>query len=543
MINRRIKLVVPLLILTVCVHKMGLTQPPSRPWLIATGWDSPTPQRFAEEIKAFEKFGIFDGTTIRPTRQTTAGHTQALFAFTRDVWKWEEFVTSVEELKKAKPTISKANFLSIYANPGDVDWFDDAGWKEIVEHWRLLAKVAKLGGMKGLLFDAEPYTPPFQQFNYVSQPNHTKKTFEDYRIKARQRGREVMAATLMEFPEIMVFTYRLFSDMLPLAETGGLPFSLESNGYGLLPSFVDGWLDVAPDSFRMVEGNESIGYRANSDAEFTRAFTKLKRLMPLFSAPEHRELVRQKILVGHGIYLDAYVNASDNIWYIDHTNSTPTDRLKANVTSAMNASDGIVWLYGEKGRWWPGGAVQYKLWTDRLPNAAKNLRIAKDPQLYAREILSTASQKQNLLQNPSFSESVDNKTPAKWWTWQVQNGQGTFSVDAGQGRIDQASLGIFGQHIAVKPGQIFASLLRVKSTGRGVGYLEIGWKTSKDQWIPQRIRFDSNGIKDAIGWQEILGLIEVPELAATMIFMPSVSGQITQEDVVRFSEAKLVAVL
>lgn len=36
---------------------------------------------------------------------------------------------------------------------GNVDWFDDPGWEEIQEHWRLLARLAREGGLRGLLFD------------------------------------------------------------------------------------------------------------------------------------------------------------------------------------------------------------------------------------------------------------------------------------------------------------------------------------------------------------------------------------------------------
>jgi hypothetical protein len=37
------------------------------------------------------------------------------------------------------------NFLIFGANPGYVDWFDDAGWREIREHCRLLARLAHEG--------------------------------------------------------------------------------------------------------------------------------------------------------------------------------------------------------------------------------------------------------------------------------------------------------------------------------------------------------------------------------------------------------------
>ena len=97
------------------------------------------------------------------------------------------------------------------AQPGSVDWFDDAGWKVIVDHWRTVAWVAKQGGLKGMLFDGEPYTPPYRQFDYAAQENRNKHTFTEYYNKARQRGREVMNAVSGEYPDITIMTYFLLS--------------------------------------------------------------------------------------------------------------------------------------------------------------------------------------------------------------------------------------------------------------------------------------------------------------------------------------------
>ena len=47
--------------------------PAAESGLIATGWDSPTAARFRVELPEFEKWGVFDGTTIFPTRKTADG--------------------------------------------------------------------------------------------------------------------------------------------------------------------------------------------------------------------------------------------------------------------------------------------------------------------------------------------------------------------------------------------------------------------------------------------------------------------------------------
>ncbi len=74
----------------------------------------------------------------------------------------------MNELRKCKFTRFTDNFITIGANPGNIDWFDDEGWQQIVEHWRIAAWLAKQSGLKGLLFDPEPYTLPHSQFSYAA---------------------------------------------------------------------------------------------------------------------------------------------------------------------------------------------------------------------------------------------------------------------------------------------------------------------------------------------------------------------------------------
>ncbi len=101
--------------------------PAAETGLIATGWDSPTAARFRRELAEFEKRAAFDGTTIFPTRKTADGQTRhAHCAFSRERGEWSELADCVADLKAAQPKRATQNFLFLYANPGDVDWFDDA---------------------------------------------------------------------------------------------------------------------------------------------------------------------------------------------------------------------------------------------------------------------------------------------------------------------------------------------------------------------------------------------------------------------------------
>src|SRR5947199_340469 len=85
---------------------------------------------------------------------------------------------------------------------------------EVVDHWRLLARLARKGRLSGLCFDAEPYRKPWSQFLYAAQPSKSQHSFAEMRVKARERGREVMKAIAAEYPDMTIFAYRLFSDLI-----------------------------------------------------------------------------------------------------------------------------------------------------------------------------------------------------------------------------------------------------------------------------------------------------------------------------------------
>ena len=107
-----------------------------------------------------------------------------------------------------------------------------------------------------------------------------------------------------EYPNITIMTYRLFCDLLSSMNSGNVSAALEPSGYGLLPAFIDGWLDVVPPTVRIVEGDEN-AYRFNDPTEFDLAFVQLKLLSPRLVAAENRAKLRRQYDVGHGIYLDA----------------------------------------------------------------------------------------------------------------------------------------------------------------------------------------------------------------------------------------------
>ncbi len=515
--------------------------PAAETGLIATGWDSPTAAGFCRELPEFEKWGAFDGTTIFPTRKTADGQTRhAHCAFSREHWEWNELADCVADLKAAQPQLATQNFLFLYSNPGDVDWFDDAGWREVVDHWRLLARAAREGGLRGILYDAEPYTPPHSQFLYGAQPENEEHSFAEYRVRARQRGREVMQAVAEEYPQITILTYRLFCDVLPVLDSGDPAAALEPSVYGLQPAFVDGWCDVLPPTVRIVEGDED-AYRFNSEAEFDRAYTRLRTRLPEFVSPENQDKFRNQLRIGHGIYLDAHSNPPTSPWYIDRLGGTPAQRLTANVASALAAADGFVWIYGEQGRWWPGGDAKFSVWPEKLAGADRALARARDPLALARAVLAKAPPDANRLTNPAFAEAAAEGLPKGWWTWQDEGPHGRFSRDAEAACLTAMANGCFGQNVPVQPGETYAVRVRVRTEGKSYAALGIGWKTAEERWSWAAHRsLAASGAAGADGWREVVGLVTVPPEARYLVVMLGTRGQSRDADRVWFDDAQVV---
>ena len=516
----------------------------ARPPIITSGWDVPTPAIFRAHVAEFEAWGLFDGTSIRPTRVNTEGKTvNSHLAFSSEPWRWEEFATAVEDLQAAHTTTCRETFLMLYSNPGNVDWFDDGEWQHVVEHWRLLARLAKQGKLRGLLFDAEPYTKPYRQFHYFSQAQADQHTFADYRVKARQRGREVMSAVAEEFPDVTIFCYRLFSDMLQTLDSGDLNCTLASETYGLLPAFVDGWMEVAPATLTIIEGTESIGYRANSFAEYASAFTRERLRLAEFVSPENTEKFNRQLRIGQSLYLDAHINPPDHSYTIDHTNSSPADRFAANLTSALAASDGLVWLYGEQARWWSGKNEKRPLWTEVFPGVDQAIRCARDPAAFASTILSGDSHGKNSLTNTSFAASTG-KAPAGWFTWQREDSHGIFSFADGLVSIRAAKEAVVGFTFEPTHDTLFAVGVKVRTQGRGTGELGIKWKTSAGKWTcrESHVSLSPTAPPDAHGWQTISGMVRMPEGASRLVFMISASAQTGEEDSCEFTDPKVIAV-
>ena len=560
---------------SICVSLQAFAQTasfqPVQKKLIEAGWDIPDTATLRKNLTQMEN-APFDGVVLYAIGKDATGNTiNVQSTFSNVPWKKEWFQSSVDDLKAIHSKKLTDNFLQVGANPGNVDLFDDAGWMQIADHLRIAAWIAKEGNLKGLLLDPEAYTKPYRQFEYLSQAQRDKHSFEEYQAKARQRGKEMISAVTSIDPNLMIYTYFMNSVSTEEAKSTNPQMALQSlnNGYDLYPAFINGWLDAAPPSMTFVEGSESQGFHANSQLGFLYAANLMRNTALNLVAPENRQKYLAQVQTSFGIYLDAYLNPPTSSYYIDPKGSTPTQRLQTNVQYAVDAANEYVWIYGEKYRWWPteSTSVSPQSWEDVLPGIHDALLGVTHPQLVIQQKIADLQKNGklvNLLKNGDFSAAEHSSAPARntsqdwktvgapsgWSTWQTDDSHGTFSQDnsvnhsnkqGGAARVAGTNIGCFIQSVDVKPGDSYIVQSWLRQSGQGNGWIRVRWQNADNKWTQQAsdvLLFSADG-SDKNAWQKIEGLVTVPEGAEKMLILLSAANQPSPQDALWFDDVQV----
>jgi hypothetical protein len=537
------------LVLGLACSFSALQGAPIRKKLIETGWDMPDTQRLRANLAQMEQ-RPFDGVVVEAVGHVDEKKRCPLSpSFVNAPWQREWFRPCLEDLRACQFRRFTDNFVLTGANPGNVDWFDDTGWRNIVEHWRIAAWLAKQGGLKGILFDPEPYTEPFSQFKYSAQSQHDRHTFDEYCAKTRERGRAVMSALTEEYPDLVLFCYFGHSVNARAATQTDPRTALAQDGYGLLPAFLDGWLDAAPPTATIVDGCEG-AYLYNSVAQYLEAAVQIKGPCQNLVASENRARYRAQVQVGFGIYLDAYWNPPTSPWHIDGKGGSGADRLRENVMTALRVADEYVWVYGEKFRWWPtpNGSVKAQSWADALAGSEAALGFARDPAGYARDQmgrLRTDGKLIDLVKNGDFTVGGE-AGPARWSSWQQDKSTGSFRWDRetgaasrGAARASQVADGCFIQAVAVKPSEHHAVQAVRRLQGQGEAWIRIRWQTAEGKWMleGQDQMIHCAGPRDQ--WSELFGVVTVPEGVGKLVILLGARDQRSPEDMAWYDDVHL----
>lgn len=532
--------------------------------LIATGWDKADTERLLQNLDEMER-RPFDGVVIECEGRADGDKRCPMrAAFKDEEWRREWFQPCVDQMRACRFTHFTDNFITVGANPGNVDWFEDEGWRRITAHWRIAAWVAKEGGFKGILFDPEPYTKPHAQFAYSAQAGKGAHTYEAYCMKARERGREVIAAIAAEYPGITLLCYFLnISCSTATGHADPRPV-LSTLGYGLLPPFLDGWLDGMPPKMTVVDGCEQ-AYMYNSPMQYLEAALKIKGACQELVSPENRQKYRAQVQAGFGIYLDAYSNPEGSKYFMKTHLPSRLHQLRSNLSAALQSADEYVWIYGEKYRWWPtpNKRVSEQTWPEALPGAENALGFARDPLDYGRERVAEMTKEGrliNLARNGDFGSDASAPAtsgapverwrsggiPAGWHGWQAAESKGAFAWDRengaaakGAARASNVAEGCLIQSHEVKPGERFAVAAALKLQGSGDGRIRVRWQTAEGRWTHE--------IKDQLvlpggprhDWMNLFGVVEVPEEVGKLVLLLGVTGQARPDDVAWYDDVRI----
>lgn len=548
--------------------------------LIEAGWERPDSADLLANLKEIEQTP-YSGIVIMIKGKDDDEKTVVMQnTFTARPWKRQWFAQNIKELQAAKSPQLTDNFVRIGANPGDIDWFDDVGWKQIVDHWKIIAWVAKQGGLKGILFDPEPYAKPLFQMNYAAQTQHANHTFEEYEAKVRERGREVMNAIKSEYPDMTIFSFFMNSVNMASAAKADPQKALQTAGYNLYPAFINGWLDEAPPSVTFVDGCEGPGYHANGELDYLRPANGMRNTVLSLVAPENRFKYKAQLQVGVSFYLDAYVNPETSKYYIPPTDGSRVTTFKNNLDFASKVTDQYIWTWGEKYRWYPteNKGVNPQYWEEMLPGITDVLRSAVNPDYWVQQAqakfdaMEKSGKLVNLVTNGDFasdaSASKDTKVAADWkskgappgWSiWQktIDGKQpGIFKWDTavdhtskrGSGSAYMSNMqqsGTYIQDIPVKAGEIYKLLAWQQfAQADGHGSISARWQDAKGKWLPVSndvTIFNSDKTK-AGEWQQLSGFVKVPQNAAKLVLLLGASSQSSPKDAVWYDDVELYKV-
>lgn len=352
--------------------------------LIEFGWDEPGTDFMREHTKKMEETP-FDGCVFHVNYRREDGSPGS---FTWECWGKKTFteeelepaITDLKDTKfsEARPSARPGfthNFLRFNVTPGDVDWFDD--FTPIITNARLAARVAKQGGVKGILFDIEQYNS--QLFDYSKQRYCATRSWDEYAQQVRMRGRELMSAFQSEYPGITILL--TFGYCLPWVQMGGKK-ELADVSYGLLAPLLDGMVDSAnvdPPKTVIVDGCE-LAYSYKDTSRFAETYKMMKEDVLKIVSADH-EKYRSVFSFGFGIWMDC--GWREHGWDTEDfsKNFYTPESFEKTVSTAIKTADEYVWIYTETPRWWTSSGKPEKLpqeYVQALLNARKSCLI-KNP--------------------------------------------------------------------------------------------------------------------------------------------------------------------
>jgi hypothetical protein len=372
--------------------------------LLDFGWNSPFTYDLRNNQKKYE-IGVFDGVGIKIPKYAGAGNVfmiNDLRTITADSMQMEiDFAVNTVPSK-----ILTDNFIVLFGG-SQMDWFSDTDWELADKHIRYAAKLAKSLKCKGILWDAEPYKPGKNPWKYPEQPFAKEHTYEQYAVQVRKRGAQFINALQEEFPDLIVYSLREFSDyqqgspfsepLLPVRDLTYTNNRLKEMWWGLHLPFTIGIIDAIRGNATLVDANEEAYYYTSSQQFFETAnILKGDALALIPSDLQLKFAAHYKI--GQAI-APHYISGSwANIITFPYrlsgqgkmlSSTQQAKWLEHNAYYSLRTSDNYAWLYTEQYNWWSGQNVP-KGFEEALLKAKKKVNDNKSLGFSVEEMLRQA---------------------------------------------------------------------------------------------------------------------------------------------------------
>jgi len=315
--------------------------------LIEFGWDRPTPALIRTHLSLAES-RPFNGIVFR-----LAGGSRIFSTTPLDS---ASFAGDITELRATPFRRLTDNFALVQSvSDSNWDWMNDAHWRAAEQSIRLLARAAKQGGLRGIVFDYERYgTSPWSS---NTGPPRSAVSLQQLQDVVRQRGRAFIQAIQEEYPGVTLlalFQLSFFDKVIAAPDSMWKQRLLLRSGYDLMIPFVEGMLEGIDSSTTLIDGNE-LAYWNDSSAEFLQGNMLIRQgVLPLLQ-PRYRGIYASRIQVGHSVFYDYIMNLYQRPGDpLPAQLSVPSrlDWLTHNVYYATQTADRYAWFYCEHVNWW-----------------------------------------------------------------------------------------------------------------------------------------------------------------------------------------------
>jgi hypothetical protein len=319
--------------------------------LIHYGWENPAISNLPGVVEKLAQ-SPFDGLTAK-----ASNHNEI---FQSKPFPDTDFAEDFKTLASLPKGALAGSYLMINsATDGAYDWTDEAHWQAALSNMRVIVRLAKTGGFKGIVFDVEPYGK--NPWDYSTQPDPQSGKRPDFDAYARlmnARGAAMMDMMEAEFPGLEIWClFGLSANNATLDKIRGGEVRadvLPKDSYGLWPAFFSGWIEASDETTRIIDGNE-YAYYYTKRQEFDAAGAYIRNDLKEVLDPLYREKYSRKIQLGQAVYLDGVMASAKSPRFIGYYFPSDEGRhslLRANIMNAMQSAQSLVWVYAELPKWW-----------------------------------------------------------------------------------------------------------------------------------------------------------------------------------------------